>query len=36
LLAIVLDVLFALLNRALVPKGVRLATAAATGKKVSA
>jgi osmoprotectant transport system permease protein len=36
LLAIVLDVLFALLNRALVPKGVRLAAAAATGKKVTA
>jgi osmoprotectant transport system permease protein len=36
LLAIVLDVLFALLNRALVPRGVRLATAAATGKKVVA
>jgi len=36
LLAIVLDVLFALVNRALVPRGVRLATAAATGKKVAA
>jgi osmoprotectant transport system permease protein len=35
LLAIVLDLLFSLLQRAVVPKGVQLAVAAATGKKVN-
>ncbi|OZM73723.1 ABC transporter permease [Amycolatopsis antarctica] len=36
LLAIVLDVVFATLQRAVVPKGVRLAAEAASGKRVSA
>jgi osmoprotectant transport system permease protein len=34
-LAIILDLIFAALQRALVPKGVRLAAAAATGKTVA-
>jgi osmoprotectant transport system permease protein len=34
-LAIILDLIFSALQRALVPKGVRLAAAVATGKTVT-